>query len=74
MLRESFYASSWLAWCYVKSSPAGMRREQEIEEAHTAIENTVPEAMTVPEPMAEPATERAISGGALPYLPDPVRG
>jgi len=33
MLRESYFASAWLAWNYVKSSPSGMERARREEEA-----------------------------------------
>lgn len=33
MLRESYFSGVWLAWCYARSSPAGMERARRAEQA-----------------------------------------
>jgi hypothetical protein len=50
MLRESYMSGVWLAWCYVRSSPAQIEKERAKAER---LEPVAPAAQPVPE--EEPA-------------------
>lgn len=67
MLRESYMSSVWLAWCTVKSSPAGRERAREAEELERERQESARRTVAPPAVEAQPEPADPIRPG-LAYL------
>lgn len=72
MLRESYMSSSWLAWCYVRTSPARFEQEQ-LRLAQLQLESIESAARTAAETVPAGSLTPALEPECPPSHPELVR-